>query len=151
MAQTTDMQQEWIKMFNELDENKDGELCKDEIKYLMRVCGANPTDEDVDEYIRDVDKNDDMKISCEEFCLFMEKQYAQGAPQDKLREAFDCFDKNKDNYIDREELKEILRKCNCVEDPDDEDVITKVIDYADLNGDGKIDFDEFVKQLQCVN
>jgi Ca2+-binding EF-hand superfamily protein len=51
---------EWIELFNEFDTNKDGELCKDEIKCLMRVLGTNPTDEEVDEYIKEVDKNGKM-------------------------------------------------------------------------------------------
>ena len=48
---------EWIDIFNELDANNDGELCRDEIVYAMRVLGTNPTDVEVDDYIKEADKN----------------------------------------------------------------------------------------------
>jgi hypothetical protein len=48
---------------------------------------------------------DDEKVNCEEFCTFMEKQLASGDPKEKLREAFDYYDLDKNGKIDRRELK----------------------------------------------
>ncbi|XP_053378382.1 uncharacterized protein LOC128548059 [Mercenaria mercenaria] len=138
----------WIELFHEFDTNKNEELCKEEVMTLMRVCGTNPTDKEVEEYIRDADKNGDKKIDCEEFCSFMEKQCAQGEPKDILREAFDWYDKDKNGYIERKELKGILKDCG--EDPNDETLIDELIESADLNGDGKIDLNEFVYRMQCT-
>lgn len=53
---------------------------------------------------------DDQCIDCEEFCLFMEKENAKGNPAKRLKEAFEFYDKDKNGYIERHELKGITAK-----------------------------------------
>jgi Ca2+-binding EF-hand superfamily protein len=52
------------------------------------------------------------------------------------------MDTNGDGQITKEELKACLLKLG---ESVDDAVIDEMIKFADLNGDGKIDFDEFVK------
>ena len=58
--------------------------------------------------------------------------------EDAMQEAFLIFDQNKDGFIDRYELKSVMKRLgNNLTD----DSITKMIKDADKNGDGLIDFD----------
>ena len=60
----------------------------------------------------------------------------------ELRKAFDVMDENKDGTVTKDELKTLLSGMG--EDVTD-DVINEMISIAEENGDGKVDFEEFVK------
>ena len=68
----------------------------------------------------------------------------EDVPQDRRKEyqeAFEMFDVNKDGSISKKELEHILRSLN--EDPDEEE-IQQLLDEVDVDGNGEIDFEEFV-------
>merc|ERR1712224_761215 len=60
----------------------------------------------------------------------------------ELRKAFDVMDANKDGVVTKDELKTLLKGLG--EEVTDE-VVDEMINIADENGDGKVQFDEFVK------
>ena len=55
-----------------------------------------------------------------------------------MHEAFRIFDQNNDGFIDRGELKNVMKRLG---NNLSEESITKMIKDADKNGDGVIDFD----------
>ncbi|ESW09146.1 hypothetical protein PHAVU_009G104200 [Phaseolus vulgaris] len=59
-----------------------------------------------------------------------------------LHEAFKIFDEDGDGYIDAMELKRVL-DCLGLDQGWDMNAIEKMVKVADLNFDGKVDFDEF--------
>ncbi|KAK7352822.1 hypothetical protein VNO80_18252 [Phaseolus coccineus] len=59
-----------------------------------------------------------------------------------LHEAFKIFDEDGDGYIDAMELKRVL-DCLGLDKGWDMNAIEKMVKVADLNFDGKVDFDEF--------
>ena len=61
-----------------------------------------------------------------------------------MKHAFCIFDKNGDGYISRPELKEALDKLG--EDFSDEE-IDHMIKEADMDNDGEINYQEFVKVM----
>ena len=44
-------------VFDLFDSNHDGTICVSELMKLMQSCGQNPTDKDVEEIMKSVDKN----------------------------------------------------------------------------------------------
>ena len=58
----------------------------------------------------------------------------------ELRKAFDVMDANKDGFVTKDELKNLLKGLG--EDVTDE-VVDEMISIADTNGDGKVEFEEF--------
>ena len=59
----------------------------------------------------------------------------------ELKKAFEVMDANKDGVVTKDELKNLLKGLG--EDVTD-DVVDEMIKIADDNGDGKIQFEEFV-------
>ncbi|WAR16655.1 CALM-like protein [Mya arenaria] len=55
----------------------------------------------------------------------------------EMQDAFNVFDRDKDGYIDKEELKRVLTQ---VGDRMPEELADEFIKEADINGDGKIDY-----------
>ena len=60
----------------------------------------------------------------------------------ELRKAFDVMDENKDGQVTKEELKKLLGGLG--EEVTDE-IVDEMINIADTDGDGKVNFDEFCK------
>jgi Ca2+-binding EF-hand superfamily protein len=71
--------------------------------------------------------------------------------EDKLREAFDLFDKDHDGSITSEELRLVLGPKDAngklIIGNDDMDEWERVIEEVDLNGDGEIQFNEFTLMM----
>ena len=66
-----------------------------------------------------------------------------GAEQiEELKKAFAVMDANGDGVVTKEELRTLLKGLG--EEVTDE-VVDEMIAIADENGDGKVDFEEFVK------
>ena len=61
----------------------------------------------------------------------------------EMRESFSQIDTSGNGKIDREELKSMLLKVAA--DCATEDVINEMMTIADTNGDGGVDFEEFIK------
>ena len=57
--------------------------------------------------------------------------------EDAMHEAFRIFDQNNDGFIDRSELKNVMKRLG---NNLSEESITRMIKDADKNGDGLIDF-----------
>ena len=66
----------------------------------------------------------------------------------ELRKAFEVMDANKDGQVTKEELKTLLSGLG--EEVTD-DVVDEMINIADDNGDGKVQFEEFVKAATSGN
>jgi Ca2+-binding EF-hand superfamily protein len=60
----------------------------------------------------------------------------------ELKQAFAALDTNNDGQVTKEELKSLLSQLG---ESVDDAVIDEMIKIADVNGDGKVDFNEFVK------
>ena len=65
-----------------------------------------------------------------------------------MQKAFDVMDANKDGFVTKDELKNLLKGLG--EDVTDE-VVDEMITIADTNGDGKVEFDEFCNASMAGN
>lgn len=65
-----------------------------------------------------------------------------GQKIEEMKKAFMRIDKNNDGFISKDELKMLLQKIG--EDSSDE-AVNKIFKITDASGDGKIEFDEFVR------
>ena len=61
-----------------------------------------------------------------------------------LREAFKMFDKNRSGFI---EAKEIVAVAFHLGEPPTEEELREFMQEADLDGDGKLNYNEFVKVI----
>ena len=79
----------------------------------MAKLGEVPTDEELGDMIRALDKNGDGEIDFEEFLAMMKHRAEERANQDpeqELRNVFNLFDADSSGFIDRNEVRLLMKK-----------------------------------------
>lgn len=124
-------------MFKSLDENGDGKLSYEEIKKGLK---GRTNEEELTELMMAIDTDNNGYIEYNEFlAAAMGEQLSYY--KERLQQAFSLFDKDSSGKISLKELKRIIKK----EMGDEEEHWVKMIQDADINGDGELDFYEFLE------
>ncbi|CAF89498.1 unnamed protein product, partial [Tetraodon nigroviridis] len=133
-----------------IQDAEDGCISTKELGKVMRMLGQNPTPEELQEMIDEVDEDGSGTVDFDEFLVMMVrcmKEESKGKSEEELAELFRMFDKNSDGYIDLEELKAMLESTG---ETITEDDIEELMKDGDKNNDGKIDYDEFLDFMKGV-
>ena len=135
------------EIFYEMDVNKDGTLTIEEIKKCLLKLKSNKelNNEEIENLFKGIDTNNSKKIEYTEFisAAFEEKEYLK---EEKLLITFKVFDKDGTGKISKDDIKKILNK----EDIEEED-LKQFINKFDLDGDGEIDYYEFLSNMNKIN
>lgn len=115
-----------------------------ELGVVMRSLGQSPTEAELQDMITEVDTNKDGTIDFKEFLKLMSRKMKDTDSEEELREAFKVFDKDGNGYISAAELRHVMT--NLGEKLTDEEV-DKMMTEADTDGDGQVDYNEFVRMM----
>merc|ERR1712130_811582 len=121
-----------------------GTISTKELLGVMRSMGQNPTEDELLALVMEVDINGDGTIDFQEFLGMMKSKANEADQESDLREAFKIFDRDKDGYIDMKELKKVACMLGAMLTKDEVDEFMR---EADVDGNGKLDYDEFVKMM----
>ena len=130
-------------MFNK---DKDGAITARELGNMMRSIGQNPTDEEVNAMIKEVDLNSDGKIELDEFITLMSRNSPDTQTEDEVINAFRVFDKEGNGLIATAELKHIMMT---IGDKMTEAEADEMIHEVDIDDDGVINYEEFVRMMMA--
>ena len=144
---------EAIKLFNKMDLNGDGQISKDELyiglKDFLELSG-DKLKNNVDIIFNNLDTDHNGFIEYEEFIraavnkkIFYSTNY--------LRFAFDYFDRDKNGCISFDEIKNIffINEKN-KKDSKAKEQLKKCFQDSDINGNGNLTFDEFIKMTKNI-
>merc|ERR1711907_232305 len=110
---------------------------------LLRSLGQNPTESELRTLTEEEDGDRSGTLEFDEFVdLMAVTNKSREDMEEEIRSAFLTFDADGSGFITREELVETLTTMG---DPVDEETINGMINEADLDGDGKINYAEFTK------
>jgi len=139
---------EFKEAFDYFDKDGSGSISSDELLQVMRAMGQNPTEDELLNLVMEVDIDGNGTIDFPEFLDMMKKKATEVDEEADLREAFKLFDRNRDGYIDRKELKKVTSMLGTMLTSEELDEFMR---DADVDGNGKLDYDEFVKMLLSID
>merc|ERR1712137_1509916 len=132
--------------FKALDENKDGTLTLTELKAGLEKSGLEEIPSDLKQLVEEVDGDGSGQIDYTEFlAATIDRQvYAR---EEVMWSAFRTFDLDGDGRITMAELRKVLED-GTMEAAVNAAYIADVMKEIDANGDGEIDFTEFVQMMK---
>ncbi|CAL1148265.1 unnamed protein product, partial [Cladocopium goreaui] len=135
--------------FEALDANGDGLLTSQELKDGMAKANLEHAGLDLDALMEGIDADGSGLIDYTEFlaATLDKKCYLQ---EDVCYTAFSVFDQDGDGHITLEELKKILEN-GSVDQALHGRSSEEILKAVDTNGDGSIDFEEFMAMMRGDN
>ncbi|GMY05323.1 calmodulin-7 isoform X2 [Fagus crenata] len=141
---TEDQISEFKEAFSLFDKDGDDCITTKELGTVMRSLGQNPTEAELQDMVNEVDVDGSGTIEFSEFLSLMARKMKDSDSEEQLKEAFRVFDKDQDGFISAIELRNVLT--NLGEKLTDDEV-DEMIREADADGDGQINYEEFVKVM----
>ncbi|MCQ2820877.1 MAG: protein kinase [archaeon] len=124
--------------FFQIDKDKNGTISYNELKEIL--VGSGLSEEEMKKMYTMTDTNKDGVIEYTEF-IAAALDIKKDIRDVYLSEAFNSFDTDGSGKISKEELMKILQ----VEEGDSQtECVKKIIERVDKNGDGEIDYEEFL-------
>ena len=130
------------KTFEAFNLQKDGQISYEELKKGLKELNCQKiTDEELSELFKSIDVDKNGKIDYTEFlaATLQKKMYLK---EERLYEAFCNFDLDGCGKITKEELMNVLKS-----DPSQESEIENIIKSIDKNGEGSINYKEFLEMM----
>jgi calmodulin len=135
---------EFRAAFELFDKDRDGKITAKELGTVMRNLGQNPTEMELKEMIDEVDLDGNGTIDFKEFLGLMVRKMKDCDTEEELLEAFKVFDRDGNGFITSNELRHVMSNLGESMTPEEVD---EMIKEADLDGDGQINYEEFVRMM----
>ncbi len=130
------------EIFTNFDKNKDGHISLEELKNgLEKLKCQEIDDKEIEKIFLSLDTDKNGQIGYTEFLasIISERTYLN---EERLYEAFINLDKDHSGKITKEEIKKVFIKNNA-----NDNCLNKVFEKVDKNGDGFIDYNEFLDMM----
>ncbi len=135
---------DYMDSFNMFDTNHDGTINAQKIGQIMRKLGNNPTEEQLFQLIENVAKPGSDKIGFDDFVDLMEQKNKENDSEVEIINTFQIFNTENNGMISNQELFHIIRTFG---ETLTDDEIEEIITEADVDGDGYINYEEFVRMM----
>ena len=135
------------RQFLVLDEDGSGEISVDELTSILKDPKLKMSPEDVNEMMKDFDIDKNGTIDISEFLILMSNKSHRNLVhrgiilRTQIRKAFNELDLDGNGFITKKEFKSVMKK---QKGKYTKEQLNAMLTEADKNGDGKIDYDEFV-------
>ncbi|KAL0934314.1 calmodulin, partial [Colletotrichum truncatum] len=168
-ALTEEQRAQYKEVFDLFDKDGTGDITAQELGEVMRSLGLNPSDTELNDMVNEVDADNNgtidfngvfvlcltlaqplsvretnmemtMLTQAPEFLNLMAQKVQVGDAEEELKNAFKVFDRDGSGTISAEELRHVLTSLG---ENMTKAEIDEMIQMADKNGDGSIDYDEF--------
>jgi calmodulin len=137
---------EYRDAFEMFDKDKDGYITAKELANVMRSLNQDPSEQELHDMISEVDVDGNGKIEFEEFVTLMNRRSKETDTEEEVINAFKVFDKDGNGMISSTELRHVMTTLG---DQLTDEEVDEMIREADIDGDGYINYEEFVRMMMA--
>ena len=145
-AKIKEMQKEFLN----LDADGDGSITVEELGNVLRsmMGKLKASEEDIAQVLKEIDVDGDGTIDLKEYFSSMNASDSKNiihralVQRSKARKAFEKFDKDESGYVTTDELMEVFEEL--MGGPVTIQQFEKMMQECNKNGEGKINYEEFV-------
>ncbi|KAG5679823.1 hypothetical protein PVAND_009361 [Polypedilum vanderplanki] len=139
---TEDQLQEIREAFAIYDKDGDGKISYRELGTVLRSLGLSPTEHEIIRFISRHDRDGDGTISFDEFAISFADKMRKVKTEEDVLDAFRVLDIEKSGTITVTRLRHVLQTLG---DKLSDEEIQSMIEEADDDGDGLINYKDFVR------
>lgn len=137
---------EYRLAFELFDKDKDGTITAKELANVMKSLNQDPSDQELNEMIAEVDIDGNGHIDFDEFVILMNKRSKETDAEEEVINAFKVLDKDGQGTISSTELRHIMTTMG---DKLTDEEVDEMINEADFDGNGIINYEEFVRMMMA--
>ncbi|KAH8294642.1 hypothetical protein KR018_000714 [Drosophila ironensis] len=141
---TADQVKDLEQAFALFDDNDTKVIPIKNLKDCLRAVAHNPPENEIQDYITEIDTDGSGELYLSDFLYIMSKRYENTTPEDEVILAFKVFDKDDSGFIPETEFRQIMYNMG---DDMEEDDIEEMIRDADANTEMNIDYVKFVTMM----
>eukprot|EP00937_MAST-01D_sp_MAST-1D-sp2_P003834 g3834.t1 len=145
---TAEQVAEFKEAFALFDKGGCGAISVRELGTVMRSLGQSPTVAQLQDMANEADADGSGTVGFPAFLDMMARKMRDTDSEEEILEAFKVFDKGGDGFISAAELRHVMT--NLGEKLTDEEV-GAMMREADVGGDGRINYEAFVKAMMSVD
>ena len=131
-------------IFDMFDSNKDTKITTKELGDCLRVCGAAPSQQDLEMIIQSLEENGDDDITFEKFLVLLEKLLQNQDTEEDIINEFKKMDRLNNGTISEEDLRNLMSN---YENALSQEEIEDIIQEANVDRNGYINIERFTKVL----
>ena len=131
-------------IFDMFDEDKDNQITIKELGDCLRICGAAPSQQELNIIIKNLEDNKKELISFETFIKLLERFLSTQDSEEDLIKEFMKIDQLGDGTISESDLRKLMSN---YENPLNSQEIDDIIHEANVDENGYINIQRFVKSL----
>mmetsp|Transcript_60303 Transcript_60303/g.166913 ORF Transcript_60303/g.166913 Transcript_60303/m.166913 type:complete len:155 (+) Transcript_60303:63-527(+) len=135
---------EFKEAFDLFDTEANGTISIKDLQTLMRALGQNPSDTEYADIVTEVDADSNGTVDFPEFLNLMSRKMRSTDIEEELIVAFRVFDKDHNGFINATELRNVMTN---IGEKFSDDEVEDMIRSADIDCDGQINYEEFVKMM----
>lgn len=139
---------EYKESFSIFDKDNDGYISYSQLSEIIKILGHNIPEEDLQKMFKEFDIDNKGAIDFKEFLGIMARKMRDTETETDFVNAFNIFDRDHNGLINSRELFDIFQSLGIEATKDDCDELVKDVD---LDMDGFINYEEFVRMLMNKN
>ncbi|XP_059142568.1 uncharacterized protein LOC131930170 [Physella acuta] len=139
---STDFDEQVVLFFHLADTDSSGSISVGELCEVLHKCGDNKSDEEIKKMFGAMDANIDNSVTLEELLQVLSQYDPKRKRECSLRAAFRELDTDNSGTISAEEVKVMLADYGLEEE------LKNIFDAVDKDGDGKINYNEFLSLVE---
>merc|ERR1712072_431472 len=110
MSLTEDQKKECKEAFDLFDSDGSGAIDASELKVAMMALGFEPTDDEIDKMVKDIDADGNSTVEFEEFIQMMEGKMSEKDQIDEMKKAFTLYDDDNKGKIDINDMVRVAKE-----------------------------------------